>query len=108
MDILKKDFDAELEEDLNSGDVSRYLGMVIDRNKDNSFEIKQPYLIERILSLLEIDDKVNQKTTPVTKHLLHKDKKAGPRVRKWNYRAAIGMLNYLQASTRPDIAMAVH
>ena len=57
---------------------------------------------------MEIDDKVNHKSTPVTKPLLHKDKDADSRVRSWNYRSAIGMLNYLQASTRPDIAMAVH
>ena len=76
VEILKKNFDVELEEDINSGDVSRYLGMVIERNEDKSFEIKQPYLIERILSLLEIDDKVKSKSTPVSK---------ARRVRKWNY-----------------------
>ena len=105
---LKKSFDVDLEENINSGDVSRYLGLVIDRKEDNSFEIRQPFLIDRILKLLEIDDKVNSKSTPVSKPLLHKDKEAPPRVRKWNYRAAVGMLNYLQASTRPDISMAVH
>ena len=102
VDILKKSFDVELEEDIDSRDVSRYLGMVIERDKDKSFEIKQPFLIERIFSLLEIDDKVKSKETPVFKPLLHKDKEAAPRVRKWNFRAAIGMMNYLQASTRPD------
>lgn len=105
---LQEDFDVELEDDLKGGDVSRYLGMEIQRNTDKSFEIKQPFLIDRILSLLEIDDKVNPKNTPVSKPLLHKDKEAAPRARSWNYRAVIGMLNYLQASTRPDIAMAVH
>ena len=60
------------------------------------------------MDLLELDEKVNSKSTPVSKPLLHKDKEAEPRVNKWNYRAAVGMLNYLQASTRPDIAMAVH
>ena len=108
VETMKKSFDVDLEEDINGGDVSRYLGMVIDRNEDKSFEIRQPYLIERILNLLEIDSKVNSKPTPVSKPLLHKDKDAAPRARKWNYRAAVGMLNYLQASTRPDISMAVH
>ena len=82
--------------------------MEIQQNVDKSFEIKQPFLIDRILSLLEIDDQVNSKKTPVSKPLLHKDKEAAPRARSWNYRAAIGMLNYLQESTRPDIVMAVH
>ena len=71
-----------MEEDIDSGDISRYLGMVIDRNEDKSFEIKQPFLIERIPKLLEIDDKVNSKTTPVTKPLLHNDKEVDPRVRE--------------------------
>ena len=80
--------------------------MVIERYKDKHYEIKQPFLIDGILTLLEIYDKVNPKSTPVTKPLLHKDKEAGPRARSWNYRAAIGMLNYLQASSRPKIAIA--
>ena len=108
VNTLKEDFDVELEEDINKGDVSRYLGMVIDRNKDKSFEMKQPFLIDRILALLEIDDKVHPKSTPVVKPLLHKDKEADPRVRTWNYRTAVGMLNYLKCSTRPEISMAVH
>ena len=31
-----------------------------------------------------------------------------PRKQDWSYRSAIGMLNYLAASTRPDILCAVH
>ena len=31
-----------------------------------------------------------------------------PRNNTWNYRTAIGMLTYLQGTTRPDISMAVH
>ena len=56
---LQQDFEVELEDDIESDDVSRYLGMDIERNKDKSFEIKQPYLIQRILDLLELNDKVN-------------------------------------------------
>ena len=89
----------ELEEDINGGDVSRYLGMMIERNKNKSFEIKQPFLIDRILALLDLDDKVNHKSTPITKPLIHKDKEADSRVRYWNYIASIGILDYLQAST---------
>ena len=105
---LKKDFDVELEESLDGGDISRFLGVDIIRNKDKSFEFRQPYLIERILSLLEIDDKVKHRDVPVSKPLLHKDKHGPPRSKNWKFRSAIGMLNYLQGSTRPDISMAVH
>ena len=69
---FQEDFDVELEEDIKGGDVSRYLGMEIQRNPDKSFEIKQPFLIDRILNLLEIDDNFNPKQTPVAKPLLHK------------------------------------
>ena len=96
------DFDVELEELLYGGD------MDIVQNKDKSFEFRQPYLIEQILTLLEIDDKVQSRPVPVCKPLLCKDKNGEPRVRHWKYRSAVGMLNYLQGSTRPDISMAVH
>ena len=79
--ILKEDFDVELEEDLHGGDISRFLGVDIVRNKDQSFELRQPFLIDRILKLLEIDEKVNPRKTPVSKPLLHKDKKAAERAR---------------------------
>ena len=105
---LKKVFDVELEEGINNGDISRYLGVDIVRNEDKSYELRQPFLINRILKLLELDDKVNSKSTPVSKPLLHKDKEGAPRVMSWSYRSAIGMMNYLQGSTRPDISMAVH
>ena len=108
VNTLKEDFGVELEEDLNKGDISRFLGVDIVRSKNNSFELRQPFLIDRILELLEIDQKVNHRNTPASKPLLHKDKDAANRVRNWNYRTAIGMLNYLQGSTRPDISMAVH
>ena len=68
----------------------------------------QPYLIERCLDAMGIDETTNIKNTLATKPLLHKDKEAEHRVRSWNYRSTISMLNYLQASTRPEIVMAVH
>ena len=36
MKILKEDFDVELEEELHGGDISRFLGVDIVRNKDKS------------------------------------------------------------------------
>jgi hypothetical protein len=39
---------------------------------------------------------------------LHKDEFGPPRKQLWKYRSAIGMLNYLAASTRPDCFFAVH
>ena len=92
----------------DEGDLNRYLGVDIVKKKDGSFELRQPFLIERCLKAMEIDDKMNPKSAPATKPLLHKDKDGDPRKYSWNYRQVIGMLNYLQGSTRPDIAMATH
>ena len=89
--------------------ISNYLGVKVEQLQDNSsFELKQPYLIDHILKLLEINDDFNDQTTPATKPLLHKDENSNPRKCKWNYLQAIGMLNYLQGSTLPDLPFAVH
>ena len=46
--------------------------------------------------------------TPVGKPLLHKDIEGKPRKYNWNFRTAVGMIGYLQQSTRPEISMASH
>ena len=79
----------------------------------NEFEISQPFLIERIVNTLGLKDndfevESNSRTTPVGKPLLNKDLQGKPRKLSWKYRTAVGMLNYLQGNTRPEIAMAVH
>ena len=50
----------------------------------------------------------NSKSTPIGKPLLHKDLFGKPRKETWNYQTAVGMINYLQGNSRPEISMAVH
>ena len=45
---------------------------------------------------------------PAGKPLLHKYGSSILKKCVWNYRAAVGMVSYLQGSTRPEISMAVH
>ena len=56
----------------------------------------------------KFDSKQNSRPIPAVKPLLHKDKDGPERKCDWNYRQAIGILTYLQNTTRPDIAMSVH
>ena len=98
----------------DEGDINMYLGVEIEMlGKDNpntprSFEMKQPFLIGRILKLLGIVEGDNSKPTPATKPVLTKESEGDVRNADWNYRQAIGMLSYLTGSTRPDISMAVN
>ena len=80
------------------------------KKKDGGLEHVQPFLIERILTLLGIKyDKIhNSKPTPAVRPLLNKDLNGENRKNSWNYRTAIGMLTYLQGTTRPDVSMPVH
>jgi hypothetical protein len=91
--------------------VSSYLGVQVVRNeKDGTVELSQPYLIQRILEKLgsAVTDANTKKTPAQCKTILHKDENGPFRKQSWNYRSVIGMLNFLAASTRPDILFAVH
>ena len=87
-----------------------YLGVNIQRNeKDGTFELTQPKLIKSILN-----DMNYQPNTKPTSHpakileVLDKAADDNPHRADWNYRSIIGKLNYLEKSTRPDLAFATH
>ena len=94
----------------DKGTLTKYLGVDVKHQPDGTFELKQTFLIQRIIDLLglEGDSQHNTKPTPATKPLLNKDESGEERRNAWSYRKAIGMLTYLQGTTRPDISMAVH
>eukprot|EP00978_Attheya_sp_CCMP212_P044374 scaffold308379_cov37-Attheya_sp.AAC.2 len=54
-----------------------------------------------------VDDTFKSRATPASTPLLSKDPDGAPWKYDWNYRSAVGMLGYLQGSTRPDISMAM-
>ena len=97
----------------DEGDIDKFLGIEIDHLDEKRFEMKQPYLIERICHTLGLLDNeweatTNTKKSPVGKPVLNKDLDGKPRKLKWKYRTAVGMISYLQGNTRPDISMACH
>ena len=92
-------------------DVSAYLGVKLEiDDKTGTVTMSQPFLIEKIIGALgDAVTEANVKDSPaVFKEILHKDEDGPERRQTWHYRSVIGMLNYLAASTRPDILFAVH
>ena len=94
-------------------DIYQFLGIDIKHLGQNKFEISQPFLIERIVTLLgltnnEYNVETDSRTTPVGKPALYKNLQGKLRKLSWKYRTAVRMFNYLQGNTRPEIAMSVH
>ena len=108
-----------LEEDFlltDEGDLKDYLGVRIERRPDGSALITQPRMVDRCLSIVGLPTSADTEAAPTKLHetpavvrpVLHKDTNGPKGKRSWDYRAAIGALNYLLAMTRPDLAYAVH
>ena len=93
----------------DDGSLEKYLGVDVKRHKDGRIELTQTHLIQRFLEVIGLDPKaVNSRPTPALKPLLFKDIEGLTRKHSWNYRQAVGMLNYLTGTSRPDLAMATH
>ena len=54
------------------------------------------------------EQRTHAKTPSLSTIPLHKDANGQPMTNEFNYRSVIGKLNFLEKSTRPDIAYAVH
>ncbi len=94
----------------DKGHLDKYFGVEIQKTNDGSaFSMTQPFLIQRILQAAEIDTRMtNLRPTPAVGPLLSKDTNRLPRKHTCKYRTLTGMLGYLQGTSRPEIAMAVH
>lgn len=102
LDILKKTFDLEKEEDM-----AGFLGVAITTDKFGAKTLAQVGLIDRILRMTDMLHSTG-KATPAAYGALGKDLNGKPRLESWNYRAVIGMMLYLSSNSRPDIAFAVN
>jgi hypothetical protein len=85
-------------------DVAGFLGVHLERQGD-SIKMTQKGLTSRIIDALRVRD-ANTVHTPA-KEPLPLDKDGKQPNGNYNYASVIGMLQYLQAHSRPDITMAV-
>ena len=94
----------------DQGAVNDFLGIQVKHKKNGEITLTQPQLIASILNDLHLNKSnvITRKTPCLSTVLLHKDEKGQPMTNEFNYRSVIGKLNFLEKSTRPDIAYAVH
>jgi hypothetical protein len=91
------------------GDVGAFLGIDVRKHDNGSLELVQPGLIQKIVTACGLQDNSQIHDTPSKSEILQRtDPDNLLRETTWNYRMLIGMLTYLSASSRPDIAYAVH
>lgn len=90
--------------------VTDFLGVRIDKDEEtNTITLTQPQLIQSILNDLGLQEASNERRTPaLTSKILHSFETSAHHSQPWHYRSVIGKMNYLEKSTRPDIAYAVH
>jgi hypothetical protein len=95
----------------DEGNINDYLGIRVTRTGDGRMIFTQPQLIDSIIADCGLSkSNAKPKETPaLSSKILLRDEDGEPWPdEKWKYRSVIGKLNFLEKSTRPDIAYAVH
>jgi hypothetical protein len=93
----------------DEGDLTEYLGVLVEKQPDGRTKLSQPQLIKQILDDLWFNKMTKSKPTPAPGgQILERDIDAEAMNDEFHYRSVIGKANFLEKSTRPDIAVAVH
>jgi hypothetical protein len=105
-EVIQKLRDAEMDLE-EEGSVARFLGVHIKCNEnDQSIKLTQKGLIKRIIETLDISH-LPKKYTPAVAEPLILNAEGDPPDATYSYPSVIGMLQYLQAHSCPDITYAV-
>jgi hypothetical protein len=100
--LSQSDLDLEVEDS-----VAGFLGVHIARDPDTgTIKLTQSGLAKRIVEALNVGS-LPRKFTPAIKDPLVKDDNGDPPNSAYNYASVVGMLQYLQGHSRPDITFAV-
>jgi len=97
----------------DEGSIDKFLEIEIRHLGKQEFEISQPFLIDCIQALLQLEHNEfetdsHDKLTPGAPQILNMDLMGKPQKKSWKYQTTVGMLSYLQGHTRPDISLPVH
>ena len=93
----------------DQGDINDFLGIQVRKHQNSTIHLTQPQLIDAILKDLHLQDNSNpRETLALSTRILHKDSDGEDMKPEFYYWSMIGKLNFLEKSTRPDIAYAVH
>jgi hypothetical protein len=93
----------------DEGTLCKYLGIKVTRQNDNSFLLTQPQLIQSILDDLHLPNTAKESQVPyLSSKLLTPNLQDTDFNGHFDYCSVIGNLNYLEKSTRPELAYAVH
>jgi hypothetical protein len=91
----------------DEGEVGDFMGIRIAKQKDGTFLLTQTGLISKVIEAAGMNT-CNKVSTPALPLPVGADLHGDSFVESWEYASIIGMLMYLAANTRPDIAYAVH
>jgi hypothetical protein len=93
----------------DEGIINDYLGVKVENMTDGAIKLSQPHLIQQIIDDIGFNELTIAKPTPAASTIkLGRDLHGKPMKESWHYRSIIRKLNFLEKSTRPDIAYAVH
>ena len=108
-EIIEQMKQADLELTVE-GDMADFLGVKIEHKEDGTIHLTQPHLIESILKELHLNrpDTKAKSTPAASSKILGRFPDSPDFDNHFHYRRVIGKLNYLEKSTRPEIAYAVH
>ena len=88
------------------GTFSAYLGIQLDHRDDGTVKLSQPGLKQSILEVMGLTD-ANAQPTPISTPLF-KHANTEPFDQSFNYRSALGMLQYVGNNTHPECAYAIN
>jgi hypothetical protein len=92
----------------DQGNIADYLGINFEKITETKIKLTQPHLIDQIIKEVQLKPTDRRSTPAAPSKILRRDESAPAFKCPFNYRKVIGKLNYLEKSTRPDIAYAAH